>query len=116
MELHVPTVELLWWDGCPSTQRARADLRAALLEVGLGHVEISEHQIATDADALEAGFLGSPTILVDGADVAPLPGDEPAGLSCRVYRRRDGRYGPTPDPDDLRDALRASLARATGGE
>ena len=32
-------------------------------------------------------------------------GDEPAGLNCRVYRRRDGRVAPTPDPEDLRDAL-----------
>ena len=49
-------------------------------------------------------FLGSPTILVDGEDVAP-PSDEPVGLNCRVYRRRDGRVSPTPDPNDLHDAL-----------
>ena len=30
---------------------------------------------------------------------------EAAGLNCRVYRRRDGRISPTPDPLDLREAL-----------
>ena len=42
------------------------------------------------------------------------PGNEPTGLTCRVYRRRDGRISPTPDPADLRDALRAASATATG--
>jgi hypothetical protein len=31
------------------------------------------------------------------------------GLTCRVYRLRDGRFSPVPDPDDLRDALRRAL-------
>jgi hypothetical protein len=63
-------------------------------------------EIATDEEAGTARFAGSPTILVDGTDVVPVDGE--IGLSCRVYRRRDGRVSPTPDPDDLRDALRAS--------
>jgi hypothetical protein len=32
-------------------------------------------------------------------------------LGCRIYRRRDGRISPTPDPDDLREALRLAAAR-----
>ena len=111
----MPTVELLWWEGCPSTERAIAELRQALSDLGLDGVEVRTREIVTDADAADARFLGSPTILVDGVDVVPIGDDEPVGLSCRVYRRRDGRYAPTPDPDDLRDALRQTLARA-GGE
>jgi hypothetical protein len=38
-------------------------------------------------------------------------GDEPAGLNCRVYARRDGRVSPTPDPQDLRDALSTTHER-----
>jgi hypothetical protein len=99
---------LLWWDGCPSTERALSDLRAALDAVGLGDTEIRTTEIVTDADARGAGFVGSPTVLIDGVDVSPPPADEPAGLNCRVYRRRDGRISPTPDPQDLRDALEAA--------
>jgi hypothetical protein len=29
-----------------------------------------------------------------------------------VYRRRDGRISPLPDPDDLRDALRRAAERS----
>ncbi len=54
------------------------------------------------------GFVGSPTIHVDGRDPFPAAG-EPTGLTCRVYHRRDGRISPTPDPDDLRAALQARL-------
>ena len=33
-------------------------------------------------------------------EVAPEEG-EPVGLSCRVYRLRDGRVSPVPDPEDI---------------
>jgi hypothetical protein len=109
--MDVPKVELLWWEGCPSTERALRELREALHDVGLGSVEVRMREIRTDEEAARAGFLGSPTILVDGADVAPVSGG-PVGLSCRVYRRRDGRISPTPDPDDVRAALRRAQKRS----
>jgi hypothetical protein len=104
-----PTLELLWWEGCPSTDRALSDLRAVAAELGIDS-EIMQREIRTESQAAAAGFVGSPTILIDGIDVvAPDPDAEPTGLSCRIYRRRDGRISPTPDPDDLRAALRACL-------
>jgi hypothetical protein len=107
--MRVPEIELLWWEGCPSTPKARAELSAALRELALD-AEVREREIETDEQAAQAGFVGSPTILVDGEDVAPAPG-EPVALACRVYRRRDGAVSPTPDPDDLRDALARAAAR-----
>lgn len=72
-------------------------------------------EIRTEDEARERAFVGSPTILVAGADVAP-PADEPVGLNCRVYRRRDGTVSPTPDRDDLREALRRARAGSTPEE
>jgi hypothetical protein len=107
-------VELLYWDGCPSHPRALSDLRAVMLDVGLDPDSVIVREVSTDADATAEGFVGSPTIRIDGHDLQP-PGDEPTGLTCRVYRRRDGRISATPDPDDLRAALHAaSVAGATG--
>jgi hypothetical protein len=108
--VRVPDIELLWWEGCPSTDKARGELREALADLGLHGAPIREREIETDADADAVGFVGSPTILIDGEDLAPVL-DEPAGLNCRIYRRRDGRIAPTPDPDDLRDALRRATER-----
>jgi hypothetical protein len=100
-------VELLFWDGCPSYDQARAELESAMAELGLDPADLVVRQIDTTGAALGEGFPGSPTIRVDGRDVQPT--DDPAGLTCRVYRMRDGRYSPTPDPADVRDALRAAL-------
>jgi hypothetical protein len=106
-------VELLFWAGCPSHPRALSDLREALAAAGLDPDSVTVREVETDADASRERFVGSPTIRIDGVDVQPLQ-DEPTGLTCRVYRRRDGRISPTPDPADLRDALRraSSLASA----
>ena len=105
-------VELLWWEGCPSTGRALEAVREALTGLGLHEVEVVMREIATDDDAQQAGFVGSPTILTDGVDLVPAAAEEPIGLSCRVYRRRDGRISPLPDPDDLREALSRAAERA----
>ncbi len=106
----VPNVELLYWDGCPSYPEALADLRAALDELGRPELEVTVTEIASEEQAAQRGFIGSPTVRVDGVDPVPPPAGEPTGLMCRVYRRRDGRYSPTPDPADLRQALHGLLS------
>jgi hypothetical protein len=98
-----PRVELLWWSGCPSWERALADLRNEMRSLDLDPDSIEVREIATEADAEREEFVGSPTIRIDGRVVQPT--DEPAGLTCRVYRLRDGRVSPLPDRADVRDAL-----------
>jgi hypothetical protein len=105
----VPRIELLYWDGCPSHPEALRDLRAALDDLGHPELAVALVEIATAEQAAQHGFIGSPTLRIDGVDPLPPPADESPGLNCRVYRRRDGRYSPTPDPVDLRDALRRLL-------
>lgn len=99
-------VELLYWAGCPSHPAALADLRAALDELGLSAAGVDVREISSEAQAAMEAFVGSPTIRIDGRDIQPAEG-EPTGLTCRIYHRRDGRISPTPDPAELRDALRA---------
>ena len=66
---------------------------------------ITVREVVDEEQAIAERFAGSPTIRVDGEDLFPI--DDPPGLSCRVYRLADGRYSPTPDPDDLRERLRS---------
>jgi hypothetical protein len=104
-----PKLELLWWEGCPSTDRALAQLREAAADLGMQSPDIALREIHTDEEAAAVGFIGSPTILVNGIDVVADCGEaEVTGLTCRVYRHRDGRISPTPDPEDLRAALAAA--------
>jgi hypothetical protein len=107
-----PRVELLFWDGCPSHPQALADLRAAMDELGLDPETVLVREVDTDQRAERERFVGSPTIRIDGEDVDP-PGDEPVGLTCRVYRLADGRYSPVPDPATVRAALRNAMTRST---
>jgi hypothetical protein len=104
-------VELLYWEGCPSHPRALSDLRAAMLDLGLDPQAVNVRRVHDEAQARELRFVGSPTIRIDGADVSD-PGDQPFGLTCRIYNRRDGRISPTPDPADVRDALERAMTTA----
>jgi len=106
-----PQVEFLWWRECPSWERALAIVREEMEAAGLDPGTIEEREIDTEMAAGEERFHGSPTIKVNGRDIQP-PGDNPIGLTCRVYRRRDGRVSPLPDNADVREALVA----ATRGE
>jgi hypothetical protein len=108
-----PRVELLFWDGCPSHPQALDDLRAAMAGLGLDPDAVLVREVDTHAGAEREGFVGSPTIRIDGEDVDPPPGDEPMGLTCRVYLLRDGRYSPTPDPAALHEALENAMTRST---
>jgi hypothetical protein len=62
------SVELLWWEGCPSTDRALLELRAALEELSLPD-EVAMREISTDEQAETARFTGSPTILINGVEL-----------------------------------------------
>jgi hypothetical protein len=98
-------VELLWWDGCPSYPETQSDLREALAAEGVD-AEVEMVEIESDDQARRERFPGSPTIRIDGEDAFPPEEQEPFSLTCRVYRLRDGRPSPTPDPAELRDAIR----------
>jgi ketosteroid isomerase-like protein len=108
-----PRVELLWWRECPSWDRALSELRKAMIEVGLDPDSIEVREVASEEGAERESFVGSPTIRIDGADISPLGPDEPVGLTCRIYRLRDGRVSPTPDPADVRAALERAVSRTS---
>jgi hypothetical protein len=100
--------ELLWWEGCPSTDEALATLSSILAEEGADPDSVELREIESDEQAERERFPGSPTIRIDGRDVVPPGEDDIVGLSCRVYRLADGRPSPTPDPDAVRAAVRGS--------
>jgi hypothetical protein len=101
-----PRIEFLWWAGCPSWERALEILRDRVAAAELDPESVVMTKIETEEQAGRLGFPGSPTIRVSGADVQD-PGENPIGLSCRVYRRRDGRTSPLPDAADIDEALSA---------
>jgi hypothetical protein len=82
-------------------------LRDEMEKKGLDPDSIEVREIDTESAAGQGQFVGSPTIRVNGVDVQPPVDGEPTGLTCRVYRRRDGRVSPLPDREDVREAIAA---------
>lgn len=104
-----PVIELFWWQGCPSWGRALEMLREEMRAAGIGEERLRVTEVGNEEEAIRHRFPGSPTIRVNGRDVQPLAAGSPIGLTCRVYRRRDGRVSPLPDREDVREALRGGL-------
>ena len=104
-------VELLWWRGCPSWEAAIELVREEMQAAGLDPEALEVREIESHGDAEHERFVGSPTVRVEGRDVQPV-GEEPVGLTCRVYRLRDGRVSPLPDREQVREAL----SEAIGGD
>lgn len=97
-------VELLVVPGCPNEGAAAELLRRALDDVGLAQVPIQTRVVSTRQDAERLGFVGSPTVRIEGED--PFSGaGRPVGLSCRVYRT-EGARSELPDLRELRRALK----------
>ena len=108
------TIELLYVPGCPNYEPALQGIREALKEERLS-VEVSQTAVRDQAMAKAIGFLGSPTIRVNGMDVEP--GARTAGefgMCCRTYTGPGGRKG-TPSIDLIRQALREACATTTEG-
>jgi hypothetical protein len=96
-------ITLQYFDGCPNWTTTAAHLSTLRDEgriAGVGYELINTHEAAVDR-----GFRGSPTILVDGVDLF-ADANAPIGLACRVYRTADG-YAGSPSLSQLREAIAA---------
>lgn len=97
-------IELLVFDGCPNLEPARELFQAGMASLGIAG-EVREIRVETPEAARQWDFPGSPTLRVNGEDVAPLPeGFEPA-LGCRTYVVQGLRQG-LPDAAWVLEALR----------
>ena len=100
-----PRVEILYFEGCPNHEPARAlvDRLAGELRV---EPEIELIQVADPEAAVKLRFLGSPTVRVNGVDVEPGAEERrDFAFSCRIYRREVGNAAEQPQESWVRDAL-----------
>jgi hypothetical protein len=103
-------ISFLYFEDCPSREPALERLRQVLAEEGI-EAEVEIVEVETDAQAEQLRFMGSPTILVEGRDIDPPPPGAQFALTCRVYRREDGRISPLPPSELIRRSLRAAAGR-----
>lgn len=97
---------------CPHREPALRLLRQAAADAGIADPSVAVHVITTEELASRLGFAGSPTFLINGADLFPTTTPNTAA-TCRIYPTSHGPAG-LPDVDALRDALhRASSPPST---
>jgi len=94
-------VQLLSFPGCPNVAATREALRRALVASGLPP-EFEEADVTSSVTPEPLKAWGSPTILVDGRDVA---GSEPTGPCCRLYGSQRHTRGVPPE-DLIQRAIR----------
>lgn len=96
------TINLLYFDGCPSWKTALTNLQSALKEEQLDY-SINPIRIETDQEAAAAKFLGSPSFQIDGKDFWP-ENRSAYSMNCRVYKTPGGLKG-WPTVEMLRQKL-----------
>jgi len=110
----MPQIEYLWWAECPSHVAGYALLQEALAAEGLD-ADIISIEVTSEEEAQRLRFIGSPTFRVGERDLDPQPvptgAASPYGLTCRAYRRENGRIAPLPTLVWLRQAVRHALER-----
>ena len=98
-------VEILYFDGCPNHAAAINRIREVLKQEGIS-AEVSEVKVADEATARSIGFLGSPSIRINGRDLEPAAqSSKNFGMACRTYLEEGKRVG-LPSRESIRAALR----------
>ncbi|WP_176749652.1 hypothetical protein [Mycolicibacterium grossiae] len=82
-------MELFVIPDCPYATLAETLLRVTLNELGLPSVPVLTTVIDTHAEAIRRGFMGSPSIEINGIDPWAQPDGKPA-LACRLYPSSTG--------------------------
>ena len=97
-------IEVLYLQGCPNHHETVAQVRQALSAEGITHV-VEELEIPDDHVAQAVGFLGSPSVRVDGLDIEKdARAAKQVGFGCRTYMDEGRRTG-VPPLDMIRQAL-----------
>jgi hypothetical protein len=103
-------VEILYFSGCPNHVPAVDRVREVLEQEGLA-AEMIEVEVKDAVAAQNAGFLGSPSVRVNGLDVeAASRGAQAFGMTCRTYLN-SGRGAGVPPPEWIRAALREAKGK-----
>ena len=101
----MPTVEILYFVGCPAYRRARQQAAAAMETVGVkGPIVMTRIRHLRDARDLD--FHGSPTVRIDGRDIDPAGAlkSREVGLYSRSFTWKGKTYDAPPE-----DMVRAAL-------
>jgi copper chaperone CopZ len=83
-------IEFLYFDGCPNHLLMLERVKECLDLEGLA-AEVVEVNVPDDPTARSLGFLGSPTVRIEGLDIEPSARlSKEFGMMCRTYTDTEG--------------------------
>jgi len=101
-------ITLLYFEDCPNWKLA--DERLAVIAAERPDITVTRRLVETPEEAERTGFLGSPSIQVDGVDLFAEPGSQ-VGLTCRRYPTPGG-YDGSPTLEQFRAVIETDQAGA----
>ncbi len=103
-------IRVMTFEGCPNCEAAMRLVEEVVEELRLT-ADIEAIQVKDEHEARRIGFLGSPSIQVDGRDIEVSRRTEKGTFACRVYRTSNGIVG-VPPKALLLDAIREASDRS----
>ena len=100
-------IELIYEKNCPNAGKTREALRKALQKMGLREKWIEWERESPDAPEYAKAYA-SPTVLVNGRDVAGEPPQKDLS-ACRLYRMPDGSLSGSPAVEMIIEAISKAL-------
>ena len=98
-------IKYYYYPDCPSHEEGLERLKKVMKRLGIDR-RIEIICVESEESAEKYGFIGSPTITVDGRDIdEPGLEGQPTALTCRVYRLENGRFSPLPSEEMIERAL-----------
>ncbi|MGA6994339.1 MAG: DUF2703 domain-containing protein [Candidatus Deferrimicrobiaceae bacterium] len=101
-------VDVLYFEGCPNHDGAAQMVRRVLDREEI-RAEVRTIEVPDPETAQALGFLGSPSIRVNGTDIEDGRKDDPPFYGCRTYTTQGKTAGLPPE-----DWLTAALCRHAG--
>jgi hypothetical protein len=91
-------IRFLYFAGCPNSAPALILLRETLHELNIEEHLLDVREVGDMEEAEQCGFLGSPTIQVNSADIEESRRHDKSAYCCRIYMTGDGPTGIPPKP------------------
>jgi Domain of unknown function (DUF2703) len=99
------SIDLLYYEDCPHYEEAAQALKEVLADERV-EATVKMVKVAKGGEAEAFGFIGSPTILVNGEDVEPgMDKTSPFQGRCRIYLYKGDMFE-SPPKDMIREALK----------
>ena len=104
-----PTIEFLYFSGCPNSEPTLHNLKSALTEMS---IQVEPFQIDVDPAVFDRPFRGSPSIVVNGIDLYTMTHPDAFEFACRTFEIDSEKTGILPT-GFIRDRLRKVLSTET---